>query len=43
MDKTKLVEVEAQKREAVMEGITETQRKLKTRIEEAEQRKQLKE
>ena len=43
MDKTKLVEVEAQKREAVMEGVTETRRKLKTRIEEAEERKQLKE
>ena len=43
MDKTKLVEVEAQKREAVMDKITETKQKLKTRIEEAEQRKQLKE
>ena len=43
MDKTKLVEVEAQKREAVMDQITETRQKLKTRIEEAEQRKQLKE
>ena len=43
MDKNKLIEVEAQKREAVMDGIDETRRKLKTRIEEAEQRKQLKE
>ena len=41
MDKNKLIEVEAQKREAVMEGITETRKKLKTRIEETEQRKQL--
>lgn len=43
VDKTKLIEVEAQKREAVMEGITETRKKLKTRMEEAEERKQLKE
>ena len=43
MDKSKLVEVEAQKREAVMDGITEIKQKLKSRTEEAEQRKQLKE
>ena len=41
MDKDKLIEVEAQKREAVMDGINETRQKLKTRIEETEQRKQL--
>ena len=43
MDKTKLIEVEAQKREAVMDGINETRKKLKTRIEEAEERKRLEE
>merc|ERR550539_1343885 len=42
VDKSKLVEVEAQKREAFVEGITEIQQKLKSRTEEAEQRKQLK-
>ena len=42
VDKTKLVEVEAQRREAFVEGITETRNKLNTRIEEAEKRKQLK-
>lgn len=42
MDKTKLIEVEAQRREALMEEITETREKLKARIQEAEERKQLK-
>ena len=43
VDKTKLVEVEAQRREALMDEITETKRMVKSRIEEAEQQKQLKE
>merc|ERR1712154_650492 len=40
VDKTKLIEVEAQRREALMEEITETREKLKARIQEAEERKQ---
>ena len=42
MDKTKLIEVEAQKREAFMEEVTETREKLKARIQQEEERKQLK-